>query len=102
MNQMTVQQNTPPATGRCFWLLPAVVFGFLWFTLINRLRIAWTNEPQYSYGWAVPFLCLYLAWERLQKFENGKQKADTGGKKPEGEGRRAAFSIFNFQSLLLF
>lgn len=46
-------------------VLPAVVFGFLWFILINRLRIAWTLIPQYSYGWAVLFLCAFLVWQRI-------------------------------------
>ncbi len=101
---MTVLQNAPPATttSRASWLLPAVVFGFLWFVLINHLRAAWANDPQYSYGWAVPFLCLYLAWERLQKSETGSQKQETGRQRLEGEGWRALFSISNFQFLLLF
>lgn len=31
-------------------------------TLINNLRIEWSVNTQYNYGWAVPFLCVYLAW----------------------------------------
>jgi len=53
-------------------LLPtALVFGFLWFVLVNHLRVEWTVNPQYGYSWAVPFLCLYLAWQRIQKSEGG-------------------------------
>jgi exosortase len=54
-------------TGRSTRLLPVFVFGWLWFVLINQLRVEWTNNPQYSYGWAVPFLCLYLAWQKCRK-----------------------------------
>jgi exosortase/archaeosortase family protein len=34
--------------------------------LIQQLRIPWTIHSQYAYGWAVPFLCLYLIWLRLK------------------------------------
>jgi exosortase len=41
--------------------------AWLWFVLINDLRVEWTVNPQYSYGWAVPFLCVFLFWQRVQK-----------------------------------
>jgi exosortase len=43
--------------------------------LINHLRVEWSVNPQYAYGWAVPFLCLYLLW---RKAESRKQKAEIG------------------------
>ena len=45
--------------------MPALPLIFLWFILINQVRVEWTVNPQYSYGWAVPFLCLYLAWRNV-------------------------------------
>ena len=45
-------------------MLAALPFLFLWWVLINQLRVEWTVNPQYSYGWSVPVLCLYLAWRR--------------------------------------
>lgn len=58
-------------------LLPiALVFGFLWLVLINHLRVEWTLNPQYGYGWAVPFLCLYLARRRIQKPEAGNLESE--------------------------
>ena len=45
------------------WLLP---LAWLWFALINDLRVEWTVNPQYSYGWAAPFLCAFLIWQRIQ------------------------------------
>ena len=55
------------------WFLP---LAWLWCVLINDLRVEWTGNPQYSYGWAVPFLCAFLTWQRIQKAESRKQKAE--------------------------
>jgi len=44
--------------------LLVVFLGWLWLLLINHLRIEWTLNPQYGYGWALPFLCLYLIWKK--------------------------------------
>jgi exosortase len=38
--------------------------GLLWFEAIRQLRPEWSFNPQYSYGWSVPFLALYLFWRR--------------------------------------
>jgi exosortase/archaeosortase family protein len=56
--------------------LCALPFAWLWFVLINELRVEWTVNPQYSYGWAVPLLCVFLIWQRMQKAESGKRKAE--------------------------
>ena len=42
----------------------AIVFGLLWLELSSRLQIEWSVNPQYSYGWSVPFLAAYLFWRR--------------------------------------
>src|ERR1039458_4060797 len=62
---MAISKNIMPGMGRAAWFLLAVIFGYLWFILIHRLQVAWTLYPQYSYGWAVPFLCAYLIWRRI-------------------------------------
>ena len=41
-----------------------VVIGGFWLSLINRLRLVWETNPQYSYGWFVPLLAAYLFWAR--------------------------------------
>ena len=64
MNAIIIHQ------ARMNWklLLPfGLALGFLWGVLINHLRVEWTLNPQYGYGWAVPFLCLYLVWQQIQK-----------------------------------
>jgi exosortase len=49
--------------GVCF-LFPLVL---LWWRLIQHLRVEWAVNPQYAYGWAVPFLCVYLIWDRSKQ-----------------------------------
>jgi exosortase len=41
----------------------AAPLALLWWRLIDQLRLEWSINPQYAYGWAVPFLCLYLCWQ---------------------------------------
>lgn len=48
-------------TGRLSRLMvTTVVFGALWCMLVERLGQYWTVESEYSFGWLVPVLCLYL------------------------------------------
>ena len=46
------------------WLLLAA--GALWSLLFLQVHSVWTSAPQYNYGWAVPFLALYLFWNRWE------------------------------------
>jgi exosortase len=48
------------------WLLLLLPFAYLWFRLINNLSVEWGTNPQYSYGYFVPFLCLGLFMRRWQ------------------------------------
>ena len=52
--------STPRPFGR--WLL--VGLGIYWVALIYQLSAQWSIYEQYNYGWAVPFLSLYLAGRR--------------------------------------
>jgi exosortase len=36
----------------------------IWVPVVYLLGAQWSLYQQYNYGWAVPLLCLYLAWER--------------------------------------
>lgn len=45
------------------WIVPSV----LWLWLFCHLHFEWTLNPQYTYGWAVPFLggfIFFLRWRR--------------------------------------
>jgi exosortase/archaeosortase family protein len=41
--------------------------GVLWLCLFVHLRVEWSLNPQYNYGWAVPFLSLLLFYFRWQR-----------------------------------
>ena len=45
------------------WLATAV-FGLFWLELTWRLQMEWSINPQYGYGWTVPFLAAFLFWRR--------------------------------------
>ena len=65
--------NVLTAAGPTFAVLAAL--ALLWWRLIDHLRVEWSINPQYAYGWAVPFLCLYLAWRRRQRGESSEGPA---------------------------
>src|SRR5664279_823452 len=69
-----------------FCLLP---LAWLLFRLIDHLRVEWAVNPQYAYGWAVPFLCLYLVWRNV-----GMGKADAA----KAEKLGSNFSVSAFQN----
>ena len=84
--------------------LCALPLVWLWFVLINDLRVEWTVNPQYSYGWAVPFLCAFLIWQKIQKSEVSGQWSVASGRKAEdgaSVGRRFQVSDFKFQIFAL-
>jgi exosortase len=45
---------------------PLSVFALVWIELISRLRFEWSINPQYGYGWTVPFLAAYIFWRRYE------------------------------------
>jgi exosortase len=40
----------------------------VWLPALSRYSLEWAINAQYYYGWAVPFLALYLAYERVAKW----------------------------------
>lgn len=46
------------------WVWPAVVIAALWFILIDQLRLEWTINTQYNYGWVMPILAAGLLLRR--------------------------------------
>jgi exosortase len=71
-------------------LLPACLLGFLWFTLINHLRIEWSVNPQYNYGWAVPFLCAFLIWKKISQVARDTQPPEVSAPSPVVSNQKAA------------
>ena len=57
--------STATTRTRVDWVAIAA-FGLLWVEIVSRLRFEWSVNPQYGYGWTVPFLAAYIFWRRLQ------------------------------------
>jgi exosortase len=64
------------------WAVVLLPLGYLWFRLIRNLAVEWTTNPQYSYGWVVPFLCLGLL---LRRWQSAPERV--GGQAPTVCGR---------------
>ncbi len=76
------------------WPAAAVLlfFAFLWFEIINQLKSEWTLNPQYGYGWTVPFLSIYLIWKRWPERPSPAPPS----------ARVLPLALISFCSLLLF
>jgi exosortase len=67
----TMRGSDPTSPAFSCWMTWAIVLlplGYLWFRLIDNLSVEWNTNPQYSYGWVVPLLCLGLLLRRWQSF----------------------------------
>jgi exosortase len=40
------------------------LLALVWLEIVRHLAAEWNLNPQYGYGWSVPFLMLYLLWKR--------------------------------------
>ena len=47
-------------------IVPLAALTLLWLLLCRQLSAEWSLNEQYSYGWFVPFFCLYLFWLRWE------------------------------------
>lgn len=77
MAQSMVATAAAPVSRGRGWLC-LLPLGILWFVLIDHLHVEWQVNPQYNYGWAVPFLCLFLLWRARHHFETRNPKPETG------------------------
>jgi len=74
-------------------LTAALVPAALWLWLFFHLHVEWSLNSQYNYGWAVPFLGLFLFCFRGQRRPSPE---------PPVRGRRAALGAMGFLLTLLF
>ena len=61
--------------GLLFAFLCAVLFCF---QLFNQLRVEWSANDQYAYGWFVPILAAVLFWRRWLDRPSGAHREKTG------------------------
>ena len=58
--------SKPALKSAIQWAFIALPLGYLWFHLIDNLRLEWSSNPQYSYGLVVPLLVIGLLLRRWQ------------------------------------
>jgi len=68
--------NTTTRSSPVDWLT-AAAFGLLWLEIVGRLRFEWSVNPQYGYGWTVPFLAAYIFWRRWQSAPSAARPGTT-------------------------
>lgn len=56
-----------PARGDAGWWGSLGLLAVAWLLVFNQQRLEWSVNPTYGYGWAVPFLALFLFWERWRR-----------------------------------
>lgn len=64
VNDDFVDSRAAPKDVSSGLLFPLILLGLVWFEVIRHLQNEWSYNPQYSYGWSVPFLSLFLLWKR--------------------------------------
>ena len=82
--------------------LVAIAFLLLWLEIIVQLQSEWSLNPQYGYGWTVPFLAGWLFYQRwirrpgtggaASSWPNDKYCAARGGHfvaRPSDRGRES-------------
>jgi exosortase len=87
---MPFQYST--SSSRISWILVSLPLAYLWFRLIDDLRIEWITNPQYGYGCVVPLLCFGLI---LRKWPRLKNAPFVPGSKP-----RVVLIVFIFLGIL--
>lgn len=64
------------ALSRWPLVLWCIALAALWLPVVYLLGAQWTFYEQYHYGWAVPFACVFFAWQRarvLPSAESGRR-----------------------------
>ncbi|MES2695370.1 MAG: exosortase/archaeosortase family protein [Verrucomicrobiota bacterium] len=56
--------HRPRNATKAAWIASAVFLAGVWGLVFYHIHTEWVVNVVYSYGWAVPFLALYLGWER--------------------------------------
>src|ERR1039457_5998716 len=85
-----------------FYLFPLAGY---WLGLIYYLGAQWSVYEQYTYGWAVPFLCLYLIWQSAnRKAQSAEGAGGNAEKLKSGDAEipvPVSFSAFQLFSVCL-
>ncbi|MDQ6656478.1 MAG: exosortase/archaeosortase family protein [Verrucomicrobiota bacterium] len=72
----TIAPAAAAERSRVDWLIVGA-FAMLWLEIVSRLRFEWTVNPQYGYGWTVPFLTAFIFWRRWERAPAPEKPART-------------------------
>jgi len=56
-----------------------ICIGILYFTVFKSLVYDWINLPDFSHGFFIPLISLYIVWERIDKLDNAPIKPSNYG-----------------------
>lgn len=76
-NNISVWKGTPVV-----WFSFAVVallLGFIFWEGLKKLVIVWDEKEEYSYGYMIPFITLFLLWQKKDVLERIDFKASWAG-----------------------
>ncbi len=64
----TVVWKQPPLLWASFTVVAAIL-GFVYFDGLKELLRVWNTKEEYSYGYLIPFITLFLIWQRKDSLE---------------------------------
>ena len=67
--------------SRPFILAGCVVLAFVvvYFRILNGLYLDWSNDPNYSHGFLVPFISAYFIWQQRERLQQLSAKPANSG-----------------------
>lgn len=60
-------------------LMLVALFLSLYYQIIYEMSLRWSDDPNYSHGFLIPFISLYLLWERKDALKNIEFKSSLLG-----------------------
>ena len=73
--ELTATDRETKALANIRLILGILSLAGVWGMLIYQLQLTWSLNDQYSHGFIVPILCLYLALKAENKEENDKESS---------------------------
>jgi len=67
--------------SRPFILAGCVILAFVvvYFRILNGLYLDWSNDPNYSHGFLVPFISAYFIWQQRERLQQLSAKPANSG-----------------------
>ena len=96
---MNLSRMSKPPLQNAF--AAGIVPAALWLWLFFHLHVEWTLNPQYNYGWAVPFLCAFLIWKKSHRGARDGEPREVSDPASIASGSLSAFQCFSVPAFCL-